>query len=48
MEIYSGQGVTCSQDMNVVNWIINEIILERFIFEIIISNNVGCEVILSN
>ena len=45
MEIYSSQGVAYFQDMNVVNQIINEIILERLIFEIMISNNVGYEVI---
>ena len=45
MKIYSGQGVTYFQDMNVVNRIINEIILECLTFEIMISNNVGYEVI---
>ena len=45
MEIYSGQGVAYFQDMNVVNWIINEIILECLTVEVLISNNVGYEVI---
>ena len=48
MEIYFGQGVVYFQDMNVVNRIINEIILERLTFEIMISNNVGYEVIFGN
>ena len=45
MEIYFGQKVLYFQDMNVVNRNINEIILERLTFEIMISNNVGYEVI---
>ena len=45
MEIYFGQLVTYFQDMNVVNQIINEIILECLTFEVMISNNIGYEVI---
>ena len=48
MEIYFGQEVTYFQDMSVVNRIINEIILERLTFEIMISNNIGYEVIFGN
>ena len=48
MEIYSGQGVTYFQDMNVINRIINEIILERLTFEVLISNDVGYEIIFGN
>ena len=45
MEIYSNEGVAYFQDMNVVNQIINEIILECLTFEVMISNNIGYEVI---
>ena len=48
MEIYFCQGVAYFQDMNVVNQIISEIILECLTFEIMISNNVGYEVIFGN
>ena len=41
MEIYSSHGVEYFEDMNVVNWIMNENILECLIFEFMKSNNIG-------
>ena len=40
MEIYSGHGITYFEVINVVKWIMNEIILESLIFEFLKSINI--------
>ena len=41
MKIYTSYGVAYIKDMDVVNWMMNEIISRCLIFEFMESNNIG-------